>query len=101
MDSDYKVHIPSKLGIIGFNYIDETGSGNDHYGSGVYSDCLYEGKNLYPNCKPVSETHFRVISWNPSGLMFDDGTTKPTYGALQDPLLDCTIYDARYMIAEK
>ena len=101
MDSDYKVHIPSKIGITGFDYIQEIGLGNDHYGPGIYSDCLYEGKNLYPNCKPISDTHFRVISWNPQGIQFDDGTTKPTYGAMQGPLLDCTIYDARYMIAEK
>ena len=101
MDSDYTTHIPSEFGITGFDYVGEISLGNDHYGSGMYSDCLYEGKNLYPNCESVSDTHFRIISWNPQGIQFDDGATKPTYGALQGPLLDCIIYDARYMIAEK
>ena len=101
MDSNYKTYKPSEFGITGFGYADEVNLGDDRYGPGVYSDCLYEGNNLYPNCKPVSNTHFRVISWNPQGLIFVDGTTKPTYGALQGPLLDCSIYDARYMIAEK
>ena len=101
MDSDYQTYRPDTFGITGFGYVDEINLGNDHYGPGVYSDCMYEGNNLYPDCEPVSETHFRVISWNPQGLIFHDGTTKPTYGALQGPLLDCSIYDARYMIAEK
>ena len=72
----------SELGIIGFNWSDAEHYNDDDIGSGRYSDCLYEGVFLYPDCKPVSTEHFRIKAYNPNGILLEGGKIIPTFGGV-------------------
>ena len=77
-----KYHTADELGIVAINWSDARHFGDDHYGRGAYSDCLYEDEFLYSFCTPVSEEHFRITSYNEHGILMKGGETIPTYGAV-------------------
>ena len=81
-----KYYSADDLDIVAVNWSDAEHFGNDHYGRGVYSDCLYEGVFLYPDCKPVSEEHFRITSYNEHGILLKGGETIPTFGGVMGHL---------------
>ena len=72
----------SNLGILGFNWSDAQHYENDKYGTGRYSDCLYDDVFLYPECKPVSENHFRIAAYNDHGILLQGGKIIPTFGGI-------------------
>lgn len=86
--------------IIGLDYQNHELLKTDAYGIGTYSDCRWEGVLNHHDCKVVSDEHFRIFGHNPTGVMLEDGTTEPTFAAMQTGLNDCTIFDMRYMNAE-
>ena len=99
MDHEFNVYNPETLGIESFEYNNAELFKDDDYGLGIYADCLYDGVSDY-KCMPVSTAHFRIVAWNEVGMTLEDQTIIPTYGAMQTPLNDCTVFDIRYMAAE-
>ena len=77
-------HTTNELGILGFNWSDAQHYADDRYGVGRYSDCLYEGVFLYPNCQPVSTEHFRIKAYNANGILLQGGEIVPTFGSVID-----------------
>ena len=81
-----KYYSIDELDILAINWSDARHFDDDHYGRGVYSDCLYEGEFLYPFCTPVSTEHFRVTSYNEHGIIMQGGEIISTYGAVMGHL---------------
>ena len=76
----------SDLGILGFNWSIAEHYEDDFVGKGRYSDCLYEGVDLFSDCKPVSEAHFRIQAHNSNGILLEGGRIIHTFGGLMGQL---------------
>jgi hypothetical protein len=75
-----------ELGITGFKLVDYIPIGDDHTGTGMYTDCDYsEDDYRYQQwvedggvCVQYSLDHLRGIALHPHGVEFEDGTIMPT-----------------------
>ena len=75
-------HHADDLGILGFNWSSAINAHGDMHGDRQYTDCLYEGVYLYPDCNVVSESHFAITSYNQNSIIFNDGKTLDSFGVV-------------------
>ncbi|MDH3779434.1 MAG: hypothetical protein OES15_01125 [Nitrosopumilus sp.] len=58
-------HTPKEFGMVAFNWSNAVKAHGDMHGKNrQYTDCLYEGVYLYPDCVAVSENRFAISAYN-------------------------------------
>jgi len=71
-----------EAGIIAINYSNQVPGYGDMFGEKrQYTDCLYEGQYIYPDCKAVADTHFAIVAYNQCSIMLKGGECVDSFGA--------------------
>ena len=82
-----KYYPASELGIVAFNWSNHSKGHGDMFGENrQYSDCLYEGKYVYPECVSVSDQHFAITSHNQNSILINDGRALDSFGSVMGHL---------------
>jgi len=77
----------SELGIVAFNWSNAIkGYGDMHGANRQYTDCLYDGVYLYPDCVAISENHFAISAYNKNSILVNDGRILDSFGSVMGHL---------------